>query len=168
MTFDLDPGEGVPWKTVQQAAQLVRSMLKELKLECLLKTSGGKGLHIVVSLRKQHDWDTVKTLSQAIVVHLAQTIPQIFVSKSGPKNRIGKVFVDYLRNGFGATTASAWTARARPGLGVSVPIGWDELEDIRSGAQWNITNVAERYDVGDTPWGKPKPQSIATALRWME
>ena len=168
MTFDLDPGEGVPWAKVQQAAQLVRTMLDALSLDCLLKTSGGKGLHVVVPLRRHYDWDTVKAVSQAIVVHLAKTIPDIFVSKSGPKNRVGKVFVDYLRNGFGATTASAWSARARPGLGVSVPIGWDELPEITSGAQWNITTIADRLAIGNKPWKGAKAQSLSPAVTWMK
>ena len=83
MTFDLDPGEGVGWAEVQEAAQLVRAFLEELGLPAFLKTSGGKGLHVVVPLKKQLDWDTVKDFSQAVVQHLARTIPQRFVAKSG-------------------------------------------------------------------------------------
>jgi bifunctional non-homologous end joining protein LigD len=152
MTFDLDPGEGVSWAQVQQAAQLVRAMLSELKLPAFLKTSGGKGLHVVVPLKKQFDWDTVKDFSAAIVQHLANTIPDRFVAKSGPKNRVGKIFIDYLRNGFGATTACAWSARARPGLGISVPIGWDELDGLSGGDQWSVKTVHERLDQGNAPW----------------
>ncbi|WP_277756972.1 hypothetical protein [Achromobacter denitrificans] len=112
-------------------------------------------------LRKQYDWDTVKGFSHAMVRHLSQTLPQLFVAKSGPKNRIGKIFVDYLRNGFGATTAAAWSARARPGLGVSVPISWEELPQLSSGAQWTITNVADRLDVGNAPLDAATPQALA-------
>ena len=83
---------------------------------------------MVVPLKKQFDWDTVKDFSQAIVQHLARTIPQRFVAKSGRSNRVGKIFIDYLRNGYGATTVCAWSARARPGLGISVPVRWDELD----------------------------------------
>lgn len=152
MTFDLDPGEGVAWPQIQEAAMLVRTLLDELGLPSFLKTSGGKGLHVVVPLRWQYDWDTVKGFSQAVVVHLAQTIPQRFVAKSGPRNRVGKVFVDYLRNGFGATTVAAWSARARPGLGVSVPVAWDELPVLTGAAQWTVANAAGRFEVGNTPW----------------
>src|SRR5690606_18231562 len=101
MLFDLDPGEGVKWATMQQAARLVHTMLDELGLESWLKTSGGKGLHVVVPLRRQYDWDTIKSFAHTVVTHLARTLPQIFVAKSGPKNRVGKIFADYLRNGFG-------------------------------------------------------------------
>ena len=152
MTFDLDPGDNVAWPKMQKAALLVRTMLEELELAAFLKTSGGKGLHVVVPLKKQHGWDTVRDFSHLIVDHLAKTLPQLFVAKSGPKNRIGKIFVDHLRNGFGATTACAWTARARPGMGVSVPVSWEELPGLSSGSHWNLQNVGERLEVGNTPW----------------
>jgi bifunctional non-homologous end joining protein LigD len=152
MTFDLDPGEGVAWEQIQEAAMLVRTLLDEMGLASFLKTSGGKGLHVVVPVRRQYDWDTVKGFSQAVVLHLAQTIPQRFVAKSGPRNRVGKVFVDYLRNGFGATTVAAWSARSRPGLGVSVPVAWEELPELTSASQWTVANAAERFDIGNTPW----------------
>ncbi|MCY7371925.1 MAG: DNA ligase D [Polaromonas sp.] len=155
MTFDLDPGEGVEWVQVMQGAQLVKTLLDELQLKSFIKTSGGKGLHILVPLKpgsSAPDFDVVKDFSHAIVDHLARVLPQTFVAKSGPKNRVGKIFVDYLRNGFGATTASAWSARARPGMGVSVPVGWEELAGLRSGAHWSVTTVAERLSVGNRPW----------------
>ena len=152
MVFDLDPGEGVPWPQVQQAAQLTRSFLEQLGLKAFLKTSGGKGLHVVVPLRKVHDWGTVKGFSQAIVQHMAKTIPDRFVAKSGPRNRVGKIFIDYLRNGLGATTVCAWSARARPGLGISVPVDWLELPALRGGDHWTVRTVHERLDTGNQPW----------------
>lgn len=152
MTFDLDPGEGVPWDRVQEAALLTRTLLEEVGLVGFLKTSGGKGLHVVVPIRRHHGWDAVKSFSQALVVHLARTIPDRFVARSGPRNRVGKIFVDYLRNGFGATTVSAWSVRARPGLGVSVPVAWDELPTLRSGAHWDLRSAPERFAVGNMPW----------------
>ena len=152
MTFDLDPGDGVAWAAMQQAAELMRVFLEQLGLRSFCKTSGGKGLHVVVPLRRQHGWDTVKDFSQAIVQHMARTLPQLFVAKSGPRNRVGKIFIDYLRNGFGATTACAWSVRARPGLGVSVPIAWEELPKIGSGAHWTLQNIHTRLDKGNAPW----------------
>ncbi|HET7156741.1 MAG TPA: hypothetical protein VFI87_15365, partial [Hyphomicrobiaceae bacterium] len=92
----------------------MRSMLDALGLTASLKTSGGKGLHVVVPLAPRYGYDTVKGFSQAIVHHLAKTIPSRFVAKSGPGNRVGTLFVDYLRNRHGATTAAAFSARARP------------------------------------------------------
>jgi bifunctional non-homologous end joining protein LigD len=152
MTFDLDPGEGVGWPEVQEAAQLVRTFLNELGLPGFLKTSGGKGLHVVVPLKRGHSFDTVKDFSHAMVMHLARVLPQRFVAVSGPKNRIKKIFVDYLRNGFGATTVAAWSVRARPGLGVSVPVAWDELPGLIGGAHWTARTLGGRLATGNQPW----------------
>ena len=111
--FDLDPGEGERWERVQEAATLVRGLLQELGLQSWLKTSGGKGLHVVVPLTPRDDWDTVKAFAQAVVQHLARVIPQRFTARMGAANRVGKLFVDYLRNNHGATTAAAYSARSR-------------------------------------------------------
>jgi bifunctional non-homologous end joining protein LigD len=152
MVFDLDPGEGVGWPAVQEAAQLVRAFLQELGLNPFLKTSGGKGLHVVVPLKPKLDWDTVKDFSHAIVDHLAQTLPERFSAKSGAKNRVGRIFIDYLRNGRGATTVAAWSARVRPGLGISVPVRWEELPKLKSGSHWTVKTVHTRLDEGNAPW----------------
>ena len=152
MVFDLDPGEGVAWKQILEAADLVHALLTQLGLTSFLKTSGGKGLHVVVPVRKVHDWDTVKGFSHNIVDHLAKTIPRRFVAKSGPKNRVGKIFIDYLRNGLGATTVCAWSARARPGLGISVPVEWSELKSLKGGDHWTVRTAHTRLDKGNDPW----------------
>lgn len=152
LVFDLDPGKGVAWPAIREAAVLLRAFLTELGLPAWLKTSGGKGLHVVVPIRPKHDWDTVKAFSQAIVAHMAQLIPQRFVLKSGPSNRVGKIFIDYLRNGRGATTVCAWSARTRSGLGISLPLAWEELDKLKAGDQWNVGNVHSRLDVGNAPW----------------
>jgi bifunctional non-homologous end joining protein LigD len=161
MIFDLDPGEGAPWSSVQAGAELMRTLLRELKLPAFLKTSGGKGLHVVTPIKPQFDWDTVKSFSQAIVLHMATTLPELFVAKSGPRNRIGKVFIDYLRNGFGATTVSAWSARARPGMGISVPVAWSELPKIEGGAQWSVKNARQRLAEGNRPWEEYRQGAVS-------
>ena len=164
MVFDLDPGEGVEWPAMQEAAQLMRAFLAELGLPAFLKTSGGKGLHVVVPIKGGKDWDTVKGFSRAIVSHLATTLPDRIAFKSGAKNRVGKIFVDYLRNGRGATTVCAWSARARPGLGVSVPLSWDELPAMTSSSQWNVQNIHTRLATGNAPWaGYAKAARTLTA-----
>lgn len=160
MVFDLDPGQGVEWPAMQEAAQLMHAFLDELGLPAFLKTSGGKGLHVVVPIKGGHDWDTVKAFSQAIVRHMADTLPDRFAFKSGPKNRVGKIFIDYLRNGQGATTVAAWSARVRPGLGISVPLRWEELPGLKSSTQWTVANVHTRLDEGNAPW-----EGYATAAK---
>ncbi|KQP35691.1 DNA ligase D [Pseudorhodoferax sp. Leaf274] len=152
LVFDLDPGEGVRWRQMQEAAEVVHAFLDQLGLPAFLKTSGGKGLHVVVPVKRLHSWVNAKGFAQAIVQHLARTIPDRFVAKSGPRNRVGKIFVDYLRNGQGATTVCAWSARTRSGMGISVPLAWDELAALKSSDQWTVRNVHERLDVGNAPW----------------
>ena len=150
--IDLDPGDGVPWDKVQEAALLTRTLLTELGFTPFLKTSGGKGLHVVTPIKRLHDWDTVKGFTKQLTEHLARLMPDRFSALSGPKNRVGKIYPDYLRNGRGATTVAAWSARARAGIGVSVPIGWDELAAVTGGAHWHLGNVEERLRVGAGPW----------------
>ena len=168
VVFDLDPGEGGSWAHVQEAALLVRTLLQELALESWLKTSGGKGLHVVVPLAPRLDYETVKGLSQAIVQHLAQAIPQRFVAKSGGTNRVGRIFVDYLRNGHGQTTATAFSARARPGLGVSMPVAWEQLMGLKSASQWTIATARDYLSFEQTdPWAGywTSTQTLAAAMK---
>ena len=151
--FDLDPGEGVSWEHVKESAMLVQAMLSELGLQAWLKTSGGKGLHVVVPLEPITHSDVVKAFSQTVVRHLAKTIPSRFVSKSGPSNRIGKIFIDWLRNGQTQTTAAAFSARARPGLGVSMPMHWEALGELRRADYWTIKTAREHLSFErDDPW----------------
>jgi bifunctional non-homologous end joining protein LigD len=171
VVFDLDPGEGERWERVQEAATLLRSLLDELGLASWLKTSGGKGLHIVLPLAQRADWDTVKAFAQAVVQHLARVIPQRFSAKSGPSNRVGRIFVDYLRNNHGATTAAAFSARARPGLGVSMPIAWDELAKLKRSDQWNVRNAREHLSFQQAdPWADywTCKQTLAAALKALD
>ena len=131
--FDLDPDPSVHWKSVVEAAQLVRTLLNELDLECFLKTTGGKGLHIVLPLLRAHTWDEVKSFSRALADHLVRLIPDRFIANMSKQKRKGKIYVDYLRNAKGATAIAAYSTRARPGATVSVPIAWEELSlDMRS------------------------------------
>jgi bifunctional non-homologous end joining protein LigD len=138
---------------MQEAALLTCTLLTELQLKSWLKTSGGKGLHVVVPIAPRLDANRAKAFAQAVVQHLAQTIPSRFVAKSGANNRVGKIFVDYLRNGFGATTATAFSARARPGLGVSMPVSWEQLMDLTSGDMWTIQTARDELSRQSTdPW----------------
>jgi bifunctional non-homologous end joining protein LigD len=167
MVFDLDPGEGLGWSAMQEGALLLRSLLQELGLQSWLKTTGGKGLHLFVPIKPRHDYDTVKAFSQAVVQHMASTIPQRFVAKSGPRNRAGRIFIDYLRNGWVQSTAEAFSARARPGLPVSMPLKWEDLHTIASAAEWNIiTGIEHLESLAGDPWAgywKAK-QSLDSAM----
>lgn len=166
--LDLDPDPALPWKSMVEATQLTLTVLDELGLKAFLKTSGGKGMHIVVPLTRKLDWDEVKDFSHAIVSHIAKLLPERFSAVSGPKNRVGKIFIDYLRNGLGATTICAYAARTREGLPVSVPVFREEVAELKGGNQWNIHTVQERLaEVGNEPWAEMKKtrQSITAEMR---
>ena len=165
MVFDLDPDPALGWDRMIEAAQLTRALLDELGLVSFCKTSGGRGLHVVVPLVKHAGWDDVKAFSQAVAQHMAATLPEHFSAKMGARNRRRKIFVDYLRNGRGSSTVAAYSARARPGLGVSVPLAWNELERTRGGDQWTIANLHERLELlKRDPWaGYAKTRQRITA-----
>ena len=167
IVFDLDPGEKVAWAAMREGAQLLNALLAELGLTGFLKTSGGKGLHVVVPLQPDHGWDEVRDLAAAVTAHMAQTLPERFVAKSGARNRVGKIFIDYLRNGRGSTTVAAWSARVRPGLGISVPLRWEELKSVKAADQWTIANAARRFKTGNEPW-KAYASSAATLERALD
>ena len=167
--LDLDPDPALPWRSMQEAAQLCLSVLDELGLDAYLKTSGGKGLHIIVPLQRKAGWDEVKTFSKAFARFMAQQLPDRFSATSGPKNRIGKIFIDYLRNNRGSSTVCAYSVRARPGLAVSVPIARDELHDLHGAAQWTIFNLRERLDaLEDDPWQGYENRQTLTAKMWKQ
>ncbi|HEK1689276.1 TPA: DNA ligase D [Pseudomonas putida] len=165
--LDLDPDPALPWKAMLEATQLALTLLDELGLKVFLKTSGGKGMHLVVPLTRRAGWDEVKDFSHAIVNYLAKLFPDRLSAVSGPKNRVGRIFIDYLRNGKGATTACAYSLRAREGLPVSVPVWREELGQLKGANQWHIGNLHERLAEVDDPWadmGKTR-QSITARMR---
>lgn len=164
--LDLDPDPALPWKAMVEATQLTLTVLDELGLKSFLKTSGGKGMHIVVPLKPKDDWEAVKAFSQAIVNHLAHLLPDRFSAVAGPKNRVGKIFVDYLRNTQGATTICAFAARSREGLPVSVPVFREEVAQLKGANQWTIHNIHERLKSMERndPWaGYAKVRQTLTA-----
>lgn len=153
MVFDLDPDPDLPWATVIEGAQLTKVVLDELELESFLKMSGGKGLHLVVPLARRHGWEEVDAFSHAVTQHLARTIPKRFSAKMGEKNRIGKIFVDYMRNRRQASTVVPYSARAKPGLPVATPIAWEELKDTTGSAMWTVASLPERLSrLEKDPW----------------
>lgn len=162
--LDLDPDPALPWKSMVEATQLTLTLLDELGLQVFLKTSGGKGMHLVIPLSRRDSWDQVKDFSHAIVDYLAKLFPDRLSAVSGPKNRVGRIFIDYLRNGKGATTACAYSLRAREGLPVSVPIWREELPRLKAANQWTISNIRERLAEVDDPWAQlGKTRQMITA-----
>jgi bifunctional non-homologous end joining protein LigD len=153
ITFDLDPDPALPWPRVRDAAKSLRSTLAELGLQALLKTSGGLGLHLVVPLVKGPPLEVVAAFSRRVAEHVARLMPERFSAKRGAPNRQGRIYVDRQRNQFAATTVAAYSPRHRPGVPVSLPVGWDELgtRDIR-GPCFNLRNVAARIAERGDAW----------------
>ncbi|HET9606875.1 MAG TPA: DNA ligase D [Nitrospira sp.] len=153
LTFDLDPDPSVPWAQVIEGAHLTKTLLEELGLVCFLKTTGGKGLHIVTPIQRTQGWEEVKTFAKMVADHLVTTIPQRFTSNMSKRVRKGKIFIDYLRNARGATAIAAYSTRAKPGAPVSVPIAWDELSKELPSDYFTVMNVPARLKrLRNDPW----------------
>jgi len=144
IVFDLDPGPGVPWKEVARAARLLHRRLQEMSLVSFLRTSGGKGLHVVVPLQPACDWSIVRPFARAFAESLATGEPDRFVATASKALRKGRIFVDYLRNGRGATSIASWSLRARPGATVAVPLAWEELGRLGRADSFDIDNAPRR------------------------
>ena len=167
--LDLDPDPHLPWRSMLEATELVLALLDEMGLQSWLKTSGGKGIHIIMPLARHADWETVKAFSRAISTFMARQLPDRFTDKMGPRNRVGKIFIDYLRNQHGASTVAAYSVRARPGLPVSVPLARHELSDLRSAAQWHVGNLAERLAQQDEdPWAGYHHRQRIKQVYWQQ
>ena len=128
ITIDLDPDESLKWKNVTEAALDVRARLKKLGLDGFLKTTGGKGLHIVVPFKPEHDWNTIKSFTHNFVLTMEKASPRLYLSKMTKAARTGKIYLDYLRNERGATAVAPYSPRARAGATVSMPLAWSELK----------------------------------------
>jgi bifunctional non-homologous end joining protein LigD len=153
LTFDLDPGEGVEWARVIAGAQEIRERLKPLKLESFVKTTGGKGLHVVVPLKPKASWEVAKNFCQSLAEAMAHDSPEKFVSVMTKSKRRGRIFVDYLRNGRGATAVAAYSTRAREGAPVSTPLTWEELATGIRANHYTVENLRQRLDfVKQDPW----------------
>lgn len=165
--LDLDPDPALPWKAMVEATQLTLTLLDELGLQAFLKTSGGKGMHVVVPLTRRASWDEVKDFTHALVDHLAGLFPERLSGVAGPQNRVGRIFIDYLRNGRGATTVCPFSLRTREGLPVSVPIDREELSTLKGANQWHLGNIGERLRQTQDPWAAfwSVRQSITAKMR---
>jgi len=153
MIFDLDPSPEVTRERLIEATLYARNYLKENKLASYLKTTGGKGLHLVIPLRPSLNWDEVKKISKAVAEELVRRRPDLFVSVITKSRRTGKILVDYLRNGRGATSIMPYSTRARPGAPVAVPLFEEELTADFLSIQFTIEKVRERlHDLKQDPW----------------
>jgi bifunctional non-homologous end joining protein LigD len=153
ITMDLDPDEALPWKLLVEGTLLTKTLLDGLGLKSFLKTTGGKGLHVVAPIKPELEWDALKAFTERIAKMLVKARPDLFTAKLAKARRPNKIFADYLRNSETASAVAAYSPRARPGAGVSVPLAWDELDpkdDLR--ARFNVLNVPKRLARLRDPW----------------
>jgi DNA ligase D len=154
LVFDLDPDEGLPWRETVAAAFELRASLQELGLAPFVKTTGGKGLHVVVPLARRQGWAEVRRFSEAFANHMAQLQPRRFTANMAKASRRGRIFLDYLRNARSATAVAAYSLRARSGVPASTPVTWDELGDIDDPKDLNYSTVPVRLTEVDDPWAE--------------
>jgi bifunctional non-homologous end joining protein LigD len=153
ITMDLDPGEDVDWPSVISAAREVRERLKVAGLESFVKTSGGKGLHIVASVKPSADWPQVKDLTKSMADSMASDSPDLYVSTITKSKRRGKILIDYLRNQRGMTAVAPYSTRARPGASVSMPLDWSELSPGIGPSYFTVENAPTRLSaLTSDPW----------------
>jgi bifunctional non-homologous end joining protein LigD len=144
LVFDLDPGPGVTWAAIKSAAKQLRELLAKTGLESFLRTSGGKGLHVVVPLNPGCSWNLVKRFAQGFAASLAQSEPERYVAVASKAKRDGVIFIDYLRNGRGATSVASYSLRARAGAPVAMPLAWSELARLKSAAAFDLHSARQR------------------------
>lgn len=153
LIFDLDPDPQVPWAFVVQTARQVRDFLEELGLASFVKTTGGKGLHLVVPIERRHDWDEVKQFCKEVADLIVRADPEHYTANMSKAARPGKIFIDYLRNGRGATAIVPYSTRTHPGAPVSTPLTWKELSPRVHSDQFNIRNLPRRLaTLKRDPW----------------
>ncbi|MDX2093148.1 MAG: non-homologous end-joining DNA ligase [Kofleriaceae bacterium] len=168
IVFDLDPDVGLGWERVALAAFELRGRLNDLGLESWVKTTGGKGLHVVVPIERRLDWDEVKDFSRIVVEHMEHDDPARYTTNMAKRARKGRVFLDYLRNGRGATFIAPYSPRARPHAPVAVPISWEELAHGIDPLTLTTTTVPKRLGALDEdPWHDllTTKQAITAAMR---
>ncbi len=168
LVFDLDPSPELGWKPVVDGAQKLRERLSDLGLESFVKTTGGKGLHVVVPLTRRASWDELKSFAKAVAVDIARETPEKYIATISKAKRKGKIFIDYLRNGRGATSVAAYSTRARADASVSTPVTWHELRTLKGAAVYTVTNLPRRLDrLKEDPWAGflDVRQSITATMR---
>tara|TARA_R110002020_G_scaffold25060_6_gene81599 strand:+ start:954 stop:3455 length:2502 start_codon:yes stop_codon:yes gene_type:complete len=156
LVFDIDPDEGLTFADVKAAAKEIRELLSEIGLESLPMVTGGKGVHVIVPLRRTAEWETVTFFTRTIASHLAAKHPDRYVATMSKAKRKGKIFIDWLRNDRGSTAVAPYSIRARKGAPVAVPVTWQELSRLKSASAFDIGKALKRL-------GKPCPLAAMDA-----
>ena len=144
IVMDFDPGPDVPWKDVVDAAFELKEMLEDLDLESFVKLTGGKGIHVHIPIAPLYDWDQVKSFTQGLALELVSRNPSRYIANMSKKLRKNKIFVDYLRNGYGATAVVAYSLRAKPLSAIALPLEWTELRRVKSPQEFTMNKALKK------------------------
>lgn len=162
LIFDLDPGDGVKWGQVLDGAEFVKQRLETLGLNPFFKLSGGKGVHLVVSIKPELEWADAKSFCKTLAEQLAAEKPKLFISVSTKEKRKGKIYLDYLRNGRGSTAIASYSLRARENLPVAMPVSWKDLQSSTSSAQFTISSALEFLNNRSSdPWAEFSKEAVS-------
>lgn len=154
IVFDIDPGDGVAFSDVKDAAFEIRDKLMEIAaLKTIPLLTGGKGIHVIAPLIPNADWNTVLEFAHELAKELEQQHPEKYISQSGKAKRKGLMFIDYLRNSRGATAVAPYSTRVHPGAPVAAPVTWKELRTVEKADKYNLQNMIERIQEKD-PWAE--------------
>lgn len=153
VTFDLDPAPNVPWKKIITAAFEIKAFLENLKLKSFIKTTGGKGLHVIIPVKPEYDWDDISLFAHTLVDYMVKNNSDTYIGKMTKSARTNKIFLDYLRNKRGATAIAPYSLRARKEATVATPISWDELTTDRRDTFFTIKTIMKRLLIlKQDPW----------------
>jgi bifunctional non-homologous end joining protein LigD len=151
--FDLDPAPDVPWKKVIEAALRVKQELEELGLKSFVKTTGGKGLHVTIPIERRYSWDQVNHFSKVFVDYMVSKYPKDYIGTMSKAKRVGKIFIDYLRNHQGATAVAPYSTRARENAPIATPLAWEELTTKMKPTQFTLKTLPKRLaSLKKDPW----------------
>jgi bifunctional non-homologous end joining protein LigD len=152
MVFDLDPDEGLDFEKVKDAAKDFKKRLENIGLQSFPMATGGKGIHVVVPVTPKHSWDDHRAFAEALARLVADERPDLYVANMAKKKRVGKIFIDYLRNQRGSTAIAPFSTRAREGAYVALPVSWQGLARLKDAHPANIKNAAKLFGRGKDPW----------------
>ncbi|MES2141731.1 MAG: non-homologous end-joining DNA ligase [Pseudomonadota bacterium] len=153
VTFDLDPGTELEWKKVIEAAFFVKENLAQLNLISFVKTTGGKGLHVVIPIKRQYSWEKIKIFAQTFVKYLEMLKPDLYISNMNKSKRKGKIFIDYLRNQRSATAIAPYSTRAKKNAPIATPLAWNELSVRIKSDSFTVKTLPKRLtQLKKDPW----------------
>jgi bifunctional non-homologous end joining protein LigD len=153
LIFDIDPSQSVAWKTIVACAREIRERLQEHGLDSFVRTSGGKGLHVVAPFRRGPSWEKVKVFCEGIADAMVADSPKSYIAEASKAKRQGLIFIDWLRNTRGATSVTGWSLRARPGAPVAMPLAWDEIARLKTGGAFDLAKALKRAkSLKADPW----------------